>query len=561
MRVLLVEDSAADARLVLEMTREDPASSVELVHATRLTDALRRLSFETFDAALLDLSLPDARGLEVVKRVQETATDLPIVVFSGQQDEAQALESVRSGAQDYLLKGRTDAMLLTRALRYAIERKRAELQIQHLAYHDGLTGLPNRRLFFDRLHQGLARTRRQKNLLALLFLDLDNFKVINDSLGHLAGDQLLQEVASRLSSHLRDSDTVARLGGDEFAIIMPEMANVEDVIRVATKVQWALEPPLYLYGQSHHLTASIGISLYPNDGGTPEALLRCADAAMFQAKRRGRHVYHLYSAALGHESSDRLSLCNGLRRALDADQFLLHYQPRVDARTGRILGVEALLRWRHPTCGLLPPSRFVPLAEEMGLIVPIGQWVLNTACTQAELWNRSAAGRHLRMSVNLSGREFGNKNLGKTVETTLKSTGFPPSRLELELPERGLMGDEQRTASSLRELSSLGVRLSVDDFGIGQSSLRLLKQLPIDALKIDQSFVRDVATDPYNTAIVRGIIGIAHGMGATAVAEGVETPEQAARLMGQDCDELQGFYFGMPQPAQALTALLEEAAD
>ena len=556
MRVLLVEDNAADARMVREALKDVTSSKFDLVHVSRLDHALGQLESEGFDVVLLDLELPDARGLGALARVRNAVPDVPVVVSSGHGDEALALEAVKNGAQDYLLKDRRDGMILSRSLRYAIERNRAELRIQYLADHDGLTGLPNRRLLLDRLSQALARTQREKKMLALLFLDLNHFKLLNDSLGHAAADELLKGVASRLSGCVRECDTVARLGGDEFTLVLPEATNIEDVDRFAVKVLDVFKIPFRVAGSSQHVSASVGISLYPDDADSAEALLRTADAAMYRAKEQGHDVHQFYSRALASEAAGRLLLGNSLRHAIEEKEFFLHYQPRVSAHNGEIVGMEALLRWQHPTRGLLKPAQFVPLAEEMGLMVPIGHWVLWNACAQGQAWRLSGLASDLQISVNLSAREFSRKDLRRTVERVLDDTRLPPSCLELELTESGIMRDEEATTGTLRELNEMGVRITIDDFGTGYSSLTRLKAFPINALKIDRSFVKDLTKTRCDTAIVTAIITMGHGLELRVIAEGVEEAEQMELLKLQGCDEMQGYYFSAPQPPDRIAGLL-----
>ena len=426
-------------------------------------------------------------------------------------------------------------------------RKRDEATIRHLAYFDALTGLPNRMLFNDRLGQALALAHRTHDSLAVVFLDLDRFKKINDTLGHAAGDHLLQAVAGRLSLGLREGDTVARLGGDEFAIILPPPARVEDVARVSEKVLGALRAPFTVEGHELHVTASLGVSLYPSDGTDVATLEKNADVAMYRAKEQGRDNYQLYAPSMNAMALDRLVLEGGLRRALEREEFVLHYQPQVDIH-GRICGAEALLRWQPPGQEIVGPERFIGLAEETGLIVPLGEWVLKTACWQAKAW-ANAGLPALRIGVNLSARQFKHGKLVETLRGILEESALDPGLLELELTESVLMEDGETTIAMLDALKALGVRLSVDDFGTGYSSLSYLKRFPIDALKIDQSFVRDILDDGDDAAIASLIIRMAHMLNLTVVAEGVETADQAGFLVPLGCDHMQGFYFGRPMPA------------
>jgi len=437
------------------------------------------------------------------------------------------------------------------------ENRRTEQRLQHLAHYDHLTQLPNRTLFFDRLTQALARASWHKRVVAVLFLDLDRFKVINDTLGHDVGDLLLQGVAGRLLEVVREGDTVARFGGDEFIITLVDIAEECDVNQIAEKLLHELARPFVIHGRELFVTSSIGISLYPDDGADANALIRNADASMYRAKELGKNNHQRYHPSLQVNSSRRLVLETGLRNALVRREFLLHYQPKVDIVTGRLTGMEALLRWQHPEAGLVLPLEFVPLLEETGLIVPVGAWVLQAACTQAKAW-LDAGFAFQRMAVNLSARQFRQPNLSDTVVEALRTSGLHPRHLELELTESILMEHSETTLTSLRELSGMGVQLAIDDFGTGYSSLSYLTRFPIDTLKVDRSFVRDISTDGDDAAIVQAVIAMAHSLGLTVVAEGVETKEQFDFLRRNRCDEIQGNYFSRPLSAAAFALLLEE---
>jgi diguanylate cyclase (GGDEF)-like protein len=558
MRVMLVEDNAADVSLVRALLDEVESADLELVEAGLVSEAEHLLQSEPFDAVLLDLTLPDSCGLESLSRVQRIAPHVPVVVLSGLTDESLALEAVRNGAQDYLLKGGCDGAALARAVRYSAERKRAELEVRHSAQHDSLTGLPNRMLLMDRLGQALALARRERKLLALLFIDLDNFKTINDTKGHPVGDALLRSIATRLAACVRESDTVARMGGDEFTIVLPRIAHVEDIVRFVSKLLDRFRRPFQINDQAEYTSASVGISVHPVDGDTPEALIEAADAAMYRAKQGGGDGYQFHSSASSLKTSESLPLGNRLRLALSAGELRLHYQPRVDGQSGTMVGMEALVRWDHPTLGLLPPARFVPMAEEIGLIVPIGDWVLRRACEEAQRWNHGRDGLPLRVSVNLSSRQFGQHSLVRTVENALRESGLPAQCLELELTESGIGLDERAAVPAIRELHDIGVRLSVDDFGMGYSSLSRLCNLPLDALKIDRSFVRGMDR-PRNAALVATIVSMARSMSMTAVAEGVETVDQLLALRQMNCDEMQGFYFSAALASDEFAELLRGA--
>jgi len=435
------------------------------------------------------------------------------------------------------------------------EQKQAEDRLRYLAHHDGLTDLPNRILFADRLGQALSRVRWHKRVVAVLFLDLDHFKRINDTLGHNMGDLLLKAVAERLSSCVRSGDTVARMGGDEFTIILADVAQAEDVPKVAQKIIDAVAKPFVLAGRELFVSTSMGISLFPNDGQDVQTLLKNADAAMYRAKEQGRNHYQHYSPAMNVRTLERLALESSLRHALERKELLLHYQPRVDLDTGQITCVEALLRWQYPDLGIVPPNQFIPLAEETGLIIPIGEWVLRTACQQNKLWQTMGL-FPIRVAVNLSPRQFEEKNFIETIATVLKDTGLDPNYLELELTENLLMKNAETSIATLRQLNAMEVQISVDDFGTGYSSLSYLRRFPIHALKIDQSFVRDITTDPDDSVIVTAMIILAHSLKLKVIAEGVETKEQLDFLRSLKCHEMQGYLFSRPLPEDELARLL-----
>jgi diguanylate cyclase (GGDEF)-like protein/PAS domain S-box-containing protein len=435
------------------------------------------------------------------------------------------------------------------------ERKRAEELARHMAYHDYLTGLPNRALFDDRLSVALAQAKRHDDGLALMSLDLDRFKLFNDTLGHAAGDTVIKAVAMRLTKVLRGGDTVARVGGDEFLLLLTSVDDAESGAKIAQKVLRIFDRPFKVEGLELHGTASIGISLFPHDGDDGETLMRNADAAMYRAKETGRNNYQLYAPVMNVRAAERLTLENDMRLALKRREFEIYYQPQVNIDTGRIVGCEALVRWNHPSRRMLGPNEFIPLAEETGLIVHLGEWVLRNACRQVHRWQERGL-PDVRLAVNISMRQFQRREFVDTVREILIETGFEPGLLELEITESIAMQDEEQTISTLRRLRDLGVRISIDDFGTGYSSLKYLKDMPIDALKIDQSFVRDLTTNGNDAAIAINIIAIAHSLQLSVIAEGVETGEQLAFLKAKRCDEFQGYLCKKPMPAASFAKLL-----
>lgn len=436
------------------------------------------------------------------------------------------------------------------------ERKQAEEHLHHLAHHDPLTGLPNRTYFHDSVRRQIARTRRGDKQFALLLLDLDRFKGVNDVLGHHQGDQLLKAVAQRLCNAVRETDIVARLGGDEFAILQTEIGRTEDAVTLAEKIIKALEQPFELEGQEINTTASIGITVHPTDGVDVDALLKNADLAMYQAKAEGRNAWRVFASDMHTSAREAIILESDLRQALAKKQFLLNYQPQIDLRSGQIAGAEALLRWRRPGCGLVRPAEFLPLAEENGLIVPINEWVLLEACAQAKIWSEQRPG--FRIAVNLSPVQFRKQDIRQHVLDALEKTGLDPHSLELELTESILMQNPESAANDVRFLQQLGVTFSIDDFGVGYSSLSYVKTLPVDRLKIDQGFIRNVNSDPNDAAIVRAIINLGHSLNLKVMAEGVETAEQLAFVRNEGCDEVQGFYFSPPVPAEDFEFLFNQ---
>jgi diguanylate cyclase (GGDEF)-like protein len=593
--VLLIEDNAGDARLIEVMLAEAKGMRVHLEWCDSLQKGLAFLKENHVDVLLLDLGLPETTGLDTLQAALDTVPKVPtLVVLSGLSDEEVALRAVQSGAQDYLVKGQVDSALLTRSIRYAMERSRAEEalrqahgelehrvqertaelasavaalkteiaerklaeeHIRYLAHYDALTGLPNRVLLQDRLSQAIAHAHRKHAGVALLFIDLDYFKHINDSLGHKMGDHLLKSVAHRLQECLREGDSVARLGGDEFVLCLPMLAGGIDAAAVAEKVHAALAESFVVDGNEMHVSASIGISLYPEDGTTVEALMSAADTAMYHAKEKGRRNYQFFTAALNKAVQQRVELEQRLRSALAHNELELHYQPQVDLASGRIFSAEALLRWRQPGKGALSCGAFISIAEETGLIQSIGEWTLRQACGQLRRWHE-AGHPSMRVAVNLSPRQFYQSGFQQTIKEIIEDCGVPPNCLDLEITEGILLQRNEDNLTALHQLSDMGIQLSVDDFGTGYSSLAYLQRFPVDGLKIDQSFVREINHDNGATALVAAIISMAQALDLKVLAEGVETEEQIGFLRSHGCPSAQGFFYSKAIPGGDLEVLL-----
>jgi len=420
-----------------------------------------------------------------------------------------------------------------------------------------LTGLPNRNLLNDRAATAMVRAARYEHGMALAFIDLDNFRIVNDSLGHQVGDNMLRLVAERLRSSLREVDTVARFSGDEFVLVLGEQDNERLISSQMQRIVEVFSRPFSLGERDLFVTASIGVAFYPQDGTKVETLLVNAETAMYRAKDLGRNTFQFYTAEMNALVNERLTMESWLRRARERGELLLHYQPKVDLRSNRVTGAEALIRWRHPKLGMVSPAKFIPLAEQTGLIVPIGEWVLRTACAQNRAWQEAGLAP-ITIAVNISARQFREKGLVNSVAEVLKETGLEPQFLELEVTEGVIMHDPQEVVAVLQKLKSMGVMLSIDDFGTGYSSLSYLKRFPVDRLKIDQSFIKDVTTDPENAAIAQAVITLGHSLNLKVTAEGVETREQLQFLRDHQCDEKQGYLFSKPLPAEEFGRLLQE---
>ena len=685
--LLLVEDNPGDARRLREMLDEQGSNNTRLTHVMRLSDAEKHLAEHKVDIILLDLGLPDAEGVQAVRRTHALARQIPLVVLTGMDDEELAALSLQEGAQDYLIKGETDGRELLRSMRYAVERKGMEealfvekeralvtlncigdavactdssgnitflnlvaekmmgwslketatrpiteilriidatsreavpspmamaieqnrtvhlpsncilirrdgfeipiedsvapihdregrvtgavivfrdvsleramaVEMAHSAQHDFLTGLPNRMLLNDRIGQAITQAPRHRKKVAVLFLDLDGFKHINDSLGHPMGDKLLQSIANRLVDCVRATDTVSRQGGDEFIVLLSEVEYPENIGIPARRILRAVAGNHSFETNDLHISTSIGISIYPDDGLDAETLIKNADTAMYQAKENARQSYQFFKPAMNVRAVERQSIEESLRCALERQEFALHYQPKINLKTRAIVGAEALLRWTHPLRGPVAPAQFIPVAEDCGLIVPIGKWVLREACQQAQSWLGTGLPA-ITMAVNVSAMEFRNEKFLEEVLAVLEETAFDPRSLELELTESVLMKHPESAQSILKRLRARGVHVAIDDFGTGYSSLSYLRKFPVDALKIDQSFVHHLTTSPDDTTIVTAVISVGQSLKLRVIAEGVETKQELEFLEAHQCDEAQGHYFSPPVPPQRFAKLLQ----
>ena len=562
-KTLLFEDDPGDFALLREYIAEDKSANIKLENVQRLEDGLKLLSENKFDIILVDLRLQDSHGFETFEQINTTWPEIPIIVLTGNEDDDLATQAVKAGAQDYLVKGQFEQQLLIRSIRHALERhqllrelKAAQVAERFLAYRDNLTKLPNRQLFYDRLHQAILHSKRHKNVFAILFLDLDGFKKINDKLGHGTGDYLLKIAAERLKKCLRQSDTVSRWGGDEFTIILNRISQEQDAIKVAQKILESISQPFQAQEYDLFVTTSIGISLYPSDATDVEILLKNADTAMYRAKKDGKNSFRCYAPSMDVNYLEHVTRVNGLKRAIEDDELAAFYQPQVNLNTNKITGVEAFVRWRHPNMGLIPPSKFMPLAEETGLILQIDEWMLRQTCAQNKRWQEDGL-QAIRVSVNLSDRTFRDPGVPQTLSQILEETGLEAKYLVLEITENDAMQDVEKTVERLKKFKDIGVQIALHQFGTGTSSLSCLKRLPKDMLKIDRSFVKGLDENEEDRTITEGITALAHSLDLKVIAEGVETKEQMSFLLAPGCDEVQGYFISRPVTAAELTELLK----
>lgn len=560
MRVLLVSSEYRTARLIDELLHATWPHANLVTYATWDAAAAQAVLGHPGCCVLLDLaSEPDEQATEdtmmLLEYVRMSAPEVPILLLAGDDDERLALHAVKEGAQDCLVKPELDAAALRRALVNAIERKRAEAQLTHQALHDQLTGLPNRMLFLDRLSVALERSRRSGAQLAVLFLDFDNFKEINDTWGHAAGDRLLTVLGERVSALLRPMDTVARFGGDEFTFLFEDLSSEREVVLIADRICQAARQPIRLDGVEVSATVSVGIAMVADPSVSPETVIREADAAMYRAKDQGRSRYELFDETSRRRALERIELEAAIRQAIERRELRVHYQPNLVLHDlGEVTGVEALVRWQHPTRGLLAAREFMPVADDIGLVIPIGRFVLEHSLLQLAHWR--ARRPDMTLSLNISPRQLRDPALPALLETALGASELPPASVCLEIAERAVAEDPDAAINALERLKSTGVRISLDDFGSGTSSLSRLRELPIDELKLHESFIGPLGSSPEDALIVGALVDLGHALGLAVVAEGVESASQIEQLRKLGCDAAQGYAIGRPVSEEQLEATL-----
>jgi diguanylate cyclase (GGDEF)-like protein len=565
--ILHLEDNANDRELV-KLLLDDAGIENDISTVETRNDFERSLADGDWDLILSDFGLPAFDGFQALEMAAKTCPNTPFIFVTGTLGEDTAVESLKIGATDYVLKQRMTrlATSVRRALKEREERlrreraerelRKSEDQLRFLAYHDALTDLPNRALLLDRLAQALAGAHRNKGRFAVLYIDLDRFKNINDSLGHSAGDIVLQQVAERMRGCARENDTVARLGGDEFVVVLSTVRDGTDAAVAADRIQRAMEEEFQVQGIRMSISCSIGIGVFPEDGEDGESLLKNADIALYSAKERGRSRWQFFTREMNGRAQERLKLEDNVRQALGKNELFLEYQPQLDLSTGKIVGAEALLRWWHPEYGTVPPSTFLPVAENVGVIIPIGEWVLRTACAQAKQWQQDGLGP-LVMAVNVSAGQFRHEPLAEAIQRALDDSGLAPKYLELELTEGILLSNEEAMKPLLQQLTSMGLGLAIDNFGKGYCSLNYLRRFPFSKLKIDQSFVRAVSHDARDAALTAAIIRMGKALQMRVIAECVENEEQAEVLRSLGCDLVQGYHFCRPLEARGFARMFQ----
>ncbi len=542
--VVLIADDDPSIRLVLKYTMEQ--NGYQVIEVANGLEAVQEATQHKPDLILMDAVMPEMDGFratEEIKKLLECQAT-PILMATSLDDDQSITRAYEVGASDYITKPFNWSVLKHRTARMLIAAN-AEKEIRHLAYHDVLTGLPNRMLFMDRIDQAISRAQRENSKFALLFLDIDHFKVINDSMGHAAGDQLLNIVSQRLKDVLRKTDTVARLGGDEFTIIIEALDEENAVSAVAKNILASLEKPVKINEKEVHIGGSIGVALYPQDGDSFGALLKNADIAMYRAKELGRQTFQFYTHEMSLKAMQRLDLENQIRSALKHEEFVVYYQPKINLSSGLCQGMEALVRWQHPQRGLIGPLEFIPLAEETGLIIELDEWVIAGACKQFKKWKEAGYAVEC-LSVNISARHFREGNFLEYCKNNIEKMGLSPQVIEIELTESALVDNYDSAKEILNQIHNLGVRIALDDFGTGYASMSYLKEFPFDTVKLDRSFVKGIPDDKENTAIVKAMIQLAQALDLNLVAEGIETEQQKTFLYGNGCTYGQGYLWSEP---------------
>ena len=583
LKILLVDDDKVD-RIAVKRALGKKNNHIIIDEASGNSEAIQRLTQASvaYDCLLLDYRLEGKNGLQLIQKIQsEGLSQAPIVMLSGIDDETIMLNCLKEGAQDFLLKSEISSHSLMRAIRYAQERKQLSLQMRYLAQHDALTGLANRTLFIERVKRAIARANRDESFCAIIFIDVDNFKSVNDTLGHEAGDKLLTILAQRIQSSLRDKDLVGRLGGDEFSVLIEGVPKQTTLVKIAQQLLETVQDPVIIYNKTIHTSISVGIASYPSSTSSTSQtstnqtssnhtssnqtsseiasrLIKCADLAMYKAKQSGRNNYCFYSEDLQQLANEYANLKIDLHNALVNNEFELYYQPQVLAANNQIAGVEALIRWHHPSRGIISPDKFIPVAESSGLINAIGDWVIEHACRQLKRWlsQFSDSNPALTMAINVSALQIRQPNLAEKICSVVEECQLPYGQIELEITESALIEDIDQCVLKLQSLSGQGIQMAIDDFGTGFSSFRHLQQMPLKTLKIDKTFIDQICTTSKNHTIVKAIIAMAHALHMIVVAEGIESQEQAALLKKLGCDKLQGFYFSKPLTASAFEELL-----
>ena len=551
-RILIVEDNEADFDLACALLDEIQGKSYRVDWARDFDSAIVELEAHTHNICLLDHRLGARTGIEFLEHKAASENPVPVIMLTGNTEREIDEAAMKAGAIDFLAKAHLNSELLERAIRYATERHRLLAELERMAQYDPLTGLANRALFRDFLTGAMARADRGERPLAIMFLDLDQFKYVNDSLGHEAGDHVLTQVAARLNECVRSGDLVARLGGDEFSIVLDDIGSAENAATVARNVLEALDEPVYVEEEALRAHASIGIAFYPNGVDGVDGLIKAGDTAMYEAKRNGRNTFRFYAPGMQQAAVALANTERELEKALHTNQLEMHFQPQLNAQTGVVIGMEGLIRWDDHA-----PAQFIPLAEKSGLIVPIGRFVLQRTCAQFWQWQeRGLVDDKMRVSVNVSARQLADGDLVKTVGEVLERTGLPPTRLELELTETAMLDNPDAAQTVLDQFDRMGVRIAMDDFGTGYSSLTYLKRLPIRTLKIDRSFVNDIGVDPQTEAIIKATIGLSFSLGLDVIAEGVETAAQVAFLLANGCPVMQGFHFSKALPPAQMERFL-----